>query len=112
MNVALFGSTGGIGRATARALLAAGHRVTALARRPETLGANPGLIVIGGDALNKADVARTLSGTDAAIVTLGNSQNPFWMMMGAKRHTAANVCEVGRRNVVEAMRDPYQPCAP
>jgi uncharacterized protein YbjT (DUF2867 family) len=105
MNVALFGSTGGIGRATARALLAAGHRVTALARRPETLEAHPGLIVIGGDALNKADVARTLSETDAAIVTLGNSQNPFWMMMGAKRHTAANVCEVGTRNVIEAIRE-------
>jgi uncharacterized protein YbjT (DUF2867 family) len=104
MNVALFGSTGGTGRTTARALLAAGHRVTALARRPETLETNPGLIAIGGDALNKADVARALAGADAAIVTLGNSQNPFAIMMGAKRHTPANVCEIGTRNVIEAMR--------
>jgi len=105
MNVALFGSTGGTGRATTRALLAAGHRVTALARRPETLEASTGLIAIGGDALNKADVARVIAGTDAAIVTLGNSQNPFRMMMGAKRHTAANICEIGTRNVIEAMRE-------
>jgi uncharacterized protein YbjT (DUF2867 family) len=97
MNVVLFGSTGGTGRATARALLAAGLKVTAFTRRAETLQPDPALFPFVGDAMNPGDVAGVVKGAVAVVVSLGNSQNPFAM--------AANICEIGTRNVVEAMRE-------
>jgi uncharacterized protein YbjT (DUF2867 family) len=105
MNVVLFGSTGGTGRATARALLAAGLKVTAFARRAETLQTDPALFPFVGDAMNPGDVAGAVKGADAVVVGLGNSQNPFAMLFGARRTTAANICEIGTRNVIEAMRE-------
>ena len=55
--------------------------------------------------MNPGDVAGAVKGADAVIVSLGNSQNPFAMPFGATRTTAANICEIGTCNVVEAMRE-------
>ena len=38
------------------------------------------------------------------IVNLGNSQNPFAMMLGARRTTPADICEIGSRNIIAAMQ--------
>jgi hypothetical protein len=53
--------------------------------------------------MNQSDVAGAMPGHDLAIVSLGNSQNPFAMMLGARRTTPANVCEVGTRHIAAAM---------
>jgi putative NADH-flavin reductase len=50
------------------------------------------------------DVAAAVPGHDLVIVSLGNSQNPFALMLGARRTTSADVCESGTRNIVVAMR--------
>ncbi len=105
MNVTVFGATGGTGRAVTRALLAAGHRVTAFARDPSRIDAAPGCTPYRGDAMEADAVSRAVAGAEAVVVTLGNSQNPFAMMVGARRTTPPDVCEVGTRNVVEAMRE-------
>ncbi|MDZ4792297.1 MAG: NAD(P)H-binding protein [Hyphomicrobiales bacterium] len=104
MRVIIFGATGGAGRAAARALLAAGHSVTAFARRPSDLGEAPGQTIVGGDAMNVGDVSSAMPGHDAVMVALGNSQNPFALLFGARRTTPANICEVGTRNIIGAMQ--------
>ncbi len=100
----MFGSTGGTGRATLHALLAAGHEVTAFARNPTNLPAAASLRGIRGDVMNAADVAGAVRGNEAVIVTLGNSQNPFALLLGARRTTPADVCETGTRHIVAAMQ--------
>jgi uncharacterized protein YbjT (DUF2867 family) len=104
MKVVVFGSTGGTGLATCRALAAAGRQVTAFARDPGKLPAIPAVIPVRGDVMNPTDVAAAMPGHDLVIVSLGNSQNPLAMMLGARRTTAANVCEIGTRNIIAAMQ--------
>lgn len=104
MKVIVFGSTGGTGLATLRALVAAGHDVTGFARDPTTLPSSPSIRAIRGDVMNASDVADAVPGHDRVIVSLGNSQNPFALMLGARRTTPANVCETGTRHIVAAMR--------
>jgi putative NADH-flavin reductase len=100
MDVIVFGSTGG----TCRALAAAGHTVTAFARDPAKLPAIPSVTAVRGDAMNPAEVAAAMPGNDLVIVSLGNSQNPFAMMLGARRTTPADICETGTRNIIAGMR--------
>jgi uncharacterized protein YbjT (DUF2867 family) len=104
MNIIVFGSTGGTGLATMRALTASGHKVTAFARDPSKLLAMPSVTTAQGDVMNPADVNGALPGHDLVVVSLGNSQNPFAMMLGARRTTPANVCEIGTRNIIAAMQ--------
>jgi uncharacterized protein YbjT (DUF2867 family) len=103
MRVIVFGATGGTGQATLHALVAGGHHVTAFARDPGVLASIAGITVVQGDVMRQSDVSGAAPGHDAAIVTLGNSQNPFAMMVGAKRTTPADVCEVGTRHIIAAM---------
>jgi uncharacterized protein YbjT (DUF2867 family) len=104
MKIIVFGSTGGTGVATLRALIASGHEVTAFARDPAKLPASPSIRAIRGDVMNAADVTNAVPGHDQVIVGLGNSQNPFALMFGACRTTPANVCETGTRHIVTAMQ--------
>jgi uncharacterized protein YbjT (DUF2867 family) len=104
MNIIVFGATGGTGRAVTQVLLAQGHTVTAFARRPAALSEAPGQRIVAGDAMNAEQVAAAVVGHDAVVVSLGNSQDPFAMMFGAKRTTPANICEVGTRHIIAAMK--------
>ena len=105
MKVIVFGSTGGTGRAVIAALLAAGHEVTAFARDVSALADIRAIRTVQGDAMRAADVAAAIPGHDAVVVSLGNSQNPFAMLLGARRTTPPNVCEVGTRNIIAAMKE-------
>lgn len=61
----VIGATGGVGGATAAALVRRGWRVVALNRQPETAAArhaDAGFHWVGGDAMNPADVARAAEG--------------------------------------------------
>jgi uncharacterized protein YbjT (DUF2867 family) len=100
----VFGSTGGTGRATLSALATAGHRVTAFARNPEKLPVSESITVVRGDVMDPVAAAAAIAGQDLAIVSLGNSQNPFATLLGAPRTTPADVCEAGTRHIVAGMR--------
>jgi len=102
MKIIVFGSTGGTGLATSRALAKAGHRVTGFARDLTKLR-SAAVTGICGDVMNPPDVAAAVPGHDLVIVSLGNSQNPFALMLGARRTTPVDVCEIGTRNIVAAM---------
>jgi divinyl chlorophyllide a 8-vinyl-reductase len=67
--VLLLGATGSIGRATARALLAAGHEVTALVRPGADRRGLDGCRVIEGRVTDPADVQRTMVVRPSAVVS-------------------------------------------
>lgn len=74
MKIALIGASGFVGSAVLTELLARGHQVTALARTPAKLPAQPGLTVVVADALDAAQVARAVVGHDAVV----SAYNPGW----------------------------------
>lgn len=72
MRVAVFGGSGLTGKHVVNVALERGHVVTALARRPEALGAaRERLRVVEGDALDAGAVERAIGGQDAVIQALG-----------------------------------------
>jgi len=103
MKIIVFGSTGLTGRAVISKLLEAGHKVTAFARNASKLADAPNLTIVQGDAMQSADVERAMPGHDAIVVSLGNSQNPFARLFGARRTTPPDVCEVGTSNMIAAV---------
>lgn len=76
MKIAVFGATGGVGRAFVSQALAAGHTVTVLVRDPARLDIqNDNLSLVTGNVLDAAAVAQTMDGAEAVLCTLGNTAN-------------------------------------
>lgn len=74
MRIAVFGSTGTVGRLVVRRALAEGHEVVAHARSPERLGVHHhALRIVGSSLHDDADLARTVAGADAVVSALGPS---------------------------------------
>src|SRR6266567_4780235 len=67
MKVVLFGATGMIGSRILAELVRRGHSVTAVARHPEEVNAAKGVKPVQGDVTDKASVAASAQGADAAI---------------------------------------------
>ena len=76
--------------------------MTAFARDVDKLPSADGLTVLKGDAMVAEDAERTLANTDAAVVALGNSQNAFALLSGARRTTPRDICEAGTCNILAA----------
>jgi putative NADH-flavin reductase len=91
MKLAIFGSTGGIGRNLVEQALDQEHMVTAFARNPAKLEIeHANLTVVQGDALDSASVEKAVDGQDAVLCALG---------AGAK----GAIRTEGTRNIVQAM---------
>jgi putative NADH-flavin reductase len=105
MRVAVFGATGGAGRAVIAQALGAGHSVTAFARAANRIAPAEGLTVIEGDVMVAADGGPALVGQDAIVIALGNSQNAFALLLCARCTTPRDVCKVGTRNILDALAD-------
>ena len=72
MNIAVFGATGLTGGLVVERALAAGHRVTALVRNPDTVQRrHDRLTVIGGSPTSAAGVEACVRGADVVIHCLG-----------------------------------------
>lgn len=71
MIIALTGATGFIGRPLLARLLAEGHTVRALARRPETLPKSKDLLAMKGDLDDAAVLAELVAGVDGVIHLAG-----------------------------------------
>lgn len=71
LSVLLLGGTGTIGRATAQALRAEGHHVTALIRPSADASALPGCTLIRGQ-VDPASLARALPGIDTVVSCLAS----------------------------------------
>jgi uncharacterized protein YbjT (DUF2867 family) len=97
LHVTVFGATGGIGRHVVNQLLDAGHTVTAYARTPAKLDrTHPNLTIVQGELTDAAAVAKTVTGADAVISSLGPT---------LKRSATGTPVADGTRNIVTAMRD-------
>jgi uncharacterized protein YbjT (DUF2867 family) len=72
MNLTVLGAAGATGVPLVEQAIAAGHRVTALARSAENLTlTNPNLHVVQGDATDRAVLSQAMNGADAVISVLG-----------------------------------------
>lgn len=94
MNVTIVAATGRIGRLVVDQALAAGHRVTAVARNP--VGFPPAVRTVRVDlaAPRPADLQAALEGADAVISGLG-----------PRSKKDAGITSKGTRAVVEAMKE-------
>lgn len=72
MNLTVLGAAGATGTPLVEQALAAGHRVTALARSPDKLAiTSPSLLVVQGDATDRAALSQAMKGAGAVISVLG-----------------------------------------
>lgn len=94
MKVVIFGASGGTGQHLVQQALAQGHKVTAFARRPDSILAAPaaGLTVISGDIHDGVAVAAAIAGHYAVLSALG-----------ARNLKRSDVLEVGVRNILAGM---------
>jgi putative NADH-flavin reductase len=67
MNVVVYGATGNSGSEIVKELLARGHKVTAVARKVDSLKAEPGLTVETDDLSNVDAIAGIIKGADAVV---------------------------------------------
>ena len=67
MRYLVTGGTGFIGRALIRRLLADGHEVRALARRPEALDVAPALTPVPGELVDQPPLRTAMAGCDAVF---------------------------------------------
>jgi len=77
MQATVLGATGGIGNAVMHAFLNRGHRVVALARRPEAIAPQPGLTIVAGDVLDEKALNRACDGSDVVFHGI-NLPYPEW----------------------------------
>lgn len=93
MKILVIGATGPLGREVVSQALAAGHEVTALARRPDQAGLPQGVRVLPGDVTRPDTLGSAIAGHDAVVSVLGSklSRKPTTLL------------SQGTRNVVDAM---------
>ncbi|WP_035793639.1 NAD(P)-dependent oxidoreductase [Kitasatospora mediocidica] len=94
MHIVVFGASGPTGRQLTDQALAAGHRVTAVARRPQAVPPRAGLTVQAADATDPDAVDAAVAGADAVLSALGATP-------GRKPVT---VYSAGATNILAAMR--------
>jgi uncharacterized protein YbjT (DUF2867 family) len=99
MKLLVLGATGATGRLVVEQALATGHSVRALVRTPEKLTVrHPALEVVTGQATDRHDVARAMTGTDAVISTLGATKGS--VITDATRAVIAGADSSGVRRFV------------
>jgi len=70
MKVSVLGASGRAGSEITKELAARGHRVTAIARKPENIPDAAGVTAVEGDASDPATLAELIAGSDAVISAL------------------------------------------
>jgi putative NADH-flavin reductase len=102
MNVIIFGANGGIGRQVVTRALAAGHTVTAVARRPETVTTtHPNLTVKRGDVLKPEGLPALLAGQGAIVSAIGTeSRGPTRLYSDGVGNLLAAMPAAGVRRIL------------
>jgi uncharacterized protein YbjT (DUF2867 family) len=98
--ILVVGATGVLGREVVRQLLASGHRVRALARRP--WGADglqhPNLETLRGDLIDRASIVSAANGIDALLASAH-------ALMGTGRHSSRAVDDLGHRTLIDVAKE-------
>lgn len=93
MNIVVFGATGQTGRHAVEQLLAQGHKVTCVVRRPDQLTLrHDGLRIVKGDVFDSETFHPVMEGKDAVVSVLGVQQRK-----------PTTVYSQGTRNIMEGM---------
>ncbi|MBW6440276.1 NAD(P)H-binding protein [Actinoplanes hulinensis] len=103
MRIAVFGANGPTGRLLTGQALAAGHRVTAVTRRPDAFPLrHDGLEVFGADVLDPAAVDAALAQTDAVLSALGvpSGREPIHTYSRGVANIVASMKRHGLRRLV------------
>ncbi|KAJ4375868.1 hypothetical protein N0V83_001146 [Neocucurbitaria cava] len=103
--VLIVGGSGRTGQLVIDELLARGHEVTALVRKPESLEAKAGLVTVTGTPMNKEDVRNAFaqSNPEVVVVTLSAPRagdSPFAAVISPPRLMADS-----NANVVAVMKE-------
>jgi putative NADH-flavin reductase len=112
MRVTVFGATGGTGRQVVDQALAAGHKVTAVARNPEAVDADrDGLTVVAGDVFDAKSVAAAISGSDAVVSVLGvaDRKQPTSVYSQGVANMLAAMADGGPRRLIALSADGVEP---
>lgn len=102
MRLAIFGSTGRVGRRLIEYATREGHTVRALARDPARLPAGLNGNAVRGDVTDPAAVLATLEGCDAVLSALGGAglANPGTAISGGMRNIVSAMEQAGVRRVL------------
>ena len=103
MKMVVFGPTGGTGKQLLNQALAAGHDVTAVARRPEAVDAeHPNLKVVKGDVLEPETLSGVLSKAQAVLSAIGShsGRQPTYVYSRGMKHIRKAMNEAGVRRIV------------
>lgn len=103
MNIVVFGATGGTGKEILSQALAAGHHVTAVARRPDAVTAeHPNLRVVQGDVLKRESLSGVLNNAEAVVSALGahSGRRPTEVYSLGMKHIREAMKEAGVRRIV------------
>ena len=95
MKIAVAGASGNAGSRIVTELASRGHTVTAIARNPEKIKAQPNVTAKPGDVLDQAGLAALFAGHDAAISSVHFLDSDPARLIGAARDS-----KVGRYLVV------------
>ena len=95
MQIALYGATGKSGSRILTELLSRGHQVTAIARDPAKLSAQPGLTVVKGDVSSAEEIASKIKGADALVSAYGPPADDTDQLLPATEHFIAAVKQAG-----------------
>jgi putative NADH-flavin reductase len=95
MTIAIFGSTGGVGRRVVEQALAAGYNVRALVRDPAKSRPENAVTTVIGDITDADAVERTVETADGVIWAVGATRNS---------RDQVPIFESGARNLVAAMK--------
>lgn len=100
MKVVLFGATGMIGSRVLKELVSRRHEVTAVVRDTSRVPNEPGVKAVKGDALNAADVAEVVKGSDAVVSSYSPGANTA-LIVDATRSLIAGLKQAGVRRFIE-----------
>jgi putative NADH-flavin reductase len=112
MRVTVFGATGGTGKQVVDQALAAGHKVTAVARNTDAVdGDRDGLTVVAGDVLDPESVAAAVAGSDVVVSVLGvaDRKQPTTVYSAGVANMLAAMAESGPRRIIALSADGIEP---
>lgn len=109
MKVAVVGATELVGASAVRALVAAGHDVTALAGTPEERDrlASPGVTVVAGDVFDRESLLAAFDGCDAVVSSTASAPTGLRAARPAAWREHDRLRTEGVRRVTEAAREAH-----
>lgn len=98
MKVLIIGATGKIGLLSVQEILNLGHEVTAIGRNVVSLQTIKDLRVVKADVQDAQSIREAMTGQEVVVLTFGAIPNIKTLILGTR------VCEIGTRNVIDAMQ--------